>query len=58
MSSLPENTDFVGFNNAVDFQAVVRDLAGNVGFSDSQPTAPRFINALGEEKEGRPGPEW
>ena len=49
---LPENTDFVGFNNAVDFQAVVRDLAGNVGFSDSQPTAPRFINALGEEKEG------
>ena len=49
---LLENTDFVGFNNAVDFQAVVRDLAGNVGFSDSQPTAPRFINALGEEKEG------
>ena len=42
--------DFDGFNNAVDFQAVVRDLAGNLGFSDSQPTEPRFINALGEEK--------
>ncbi len=41
--------DFDGFNNAVDFQALVRDLAGNVGFSDSQPTAPRFINALGED---------
>ena len=42
---------FEAFNNAVDFQALVRDLAGNVGFSDSQPTAPRFINALGEEDE-------
>lgn len=41
---------FLGFNNAVDFQALVRDLAGNVGFSDSEPTAPRFINALGEEE--------
>ena len=28
---------FDGFNNAVDFQALVRDLAGNVGFSDSDP---------------------
>ncbi len=39
------------FNNAVDFQAVVRDLAGNVGFSDSDATKPRFIDALGEEKQ-------
>lgn len=46
-----EIAGFEGFNNAVDFQALVRDLAGNVGFSDSQPTAPRFINALGEEDE-------
>ena len=44
-----EDQDFV-FNNAVDFQAIVRDLAGNVGFSDSQPTAPRFIDALEEDK--------
>ncbi len=47
---LDATTDFDGFNNAVDFQALVRDLAGNVGFSDSDPTAPRFINALGEEE--------
>lgn len=43
--------DFEGFNNAVDFQAVVRDLAGNFGFSDSDAAKPRFINALGESKE-------
>ena len=43
--------DFPGFNNAVDFQAVVRDLAGNFGFSDSDHAKPRFINALGESKE-------
>ncbi len=49
--------DFDGFNNAVDFQALVRDLAGNVGFSDSQPTAPRFINALGEEKDADRDPD-
>ena len=54
---LPDDTDFIGFNNAVDFQAVVRDLAGNVGFSDSDPTGPRFINALGEEKEGDRDPD-
>ncbi len=40
-------TTFVGFNNAVDFQAVVRDLAGNFGFSDSDAANPRFINDLG-----------
>ena len=45
-----EADDFV-FNNAVDFQAIVQDLAGNVGFSDSNPSAPRFIDALGAEKE-------
>ena len=45
-----EDTGFE-FNNAVDFQAVVRDLAGNVGFSDSDTAKPRFIDALGEEKQ-------
>ena len=42
---------FTVFNHAVDFQAVVRDIAGNVGFSDSDVANPRFINALGQEKE-------
>ena len=33
----------------VDFQAFVVDLAGNVGFSDSDPNNPNFINDLGRE---------
>ena len=32
---------------AVDFQGVVIDLAGNIGFSDADPAAPSFINDLG-----------
>ena len=32
----------------IDFQAFVLDMAGNVGFSDSDPASPRFINDLGE----------
>ena len=40
---------FEGFNNAVDFQALVRDLAGNVGFSDSDPVNPRYIDDLGAD---------
>ncbi len=33
----------------VDFQAFVVDLAGNVGFSDSDPENPYFIDDLGQE---------
>ena len=43
------SADFPGFNNAVDFQALVRDLAGNVGFSDSDPVNPRYIDDLGAD---------
>ena len=43
------SADFLGFNNAVDFQALVRDLAGNVGFSDSDAVNPRFIDDLGAD---------
>ena len=32
----------------VDFQAFAVDRAGNIGFSDADPTNPRFINDLGE----------
>ena len=32
----------------VDFQAYVMDMAGNIGYSDSDPSAPRIINNLGE----------
>ncbi|MXX92378.1 MAG: hypothetical protein F4Y63_02845 [Chloroflexi bacterium] len=31
----------------IDFQAFVLDMAGNIGFSDSDPANPRFINDLG-----------
>lgn len=34
----------------VDFQAFVMDVAGNVGFSDSDPDNPYFINDLGKEE--------
>ena len=44
-----DSSDFVAFNNAVDFQALVRDLAGNIGFSDSDPVNPRFIDDLGAD---------
>ncbi len=42
--------DFV-FNHAIDFQASVRDLAGNIGFSDSDAANPRFIDDLGTKEE-------
>ena len=45
-----------GFNHKIEFQALVRDLAGNVGFSDSDPAKPRFINDLGEKNGERTVP--
>ena len=44
------------FNHKIEFQALVRDLAGNVGFSDSDPANPRFINDLGEKMGERTKP--
>ncbi len=41
------------YNNTVDIQAVVLDVAGNIGFSDSDPTGPTFINDLGTKKADR-----
>ncbi len=40
----------------IDFQAFVMDMAGNIGFSDSDPSNPRFINDLGEKKADRQAP--
>ena len=37
----------------IDFQAFVMDMAGNIGFSDSDPANPRFINDLGQESGKR-----
>ena len=43
----------------VDFQAFVMDMAGNIGFSDSDPSTPHYINDLGtketETKKRKPG---
>ena len=33
----------------IDFQAFVMDMAGNIGFSDSDPANPLYINDLGEK---------
>ena len=41
------------YNHTIDFQAVVADVAGNLGFSDSDNDGPRFINNLGEEWDDR-----
>lgn len=41
------------FNNTIDFQAVVMDRAGNLGFSDSDPSSPRFIHEYGITKSDR-----
>ena len=38
------------YNNTIDFQALVVDVAGNIGFSDSDDDGPRFINNYGEPK--------
>ena len=44
----PSNEDET-FNNTIDYHALVVDVAGNIGFSDSDNDGPRFINNLGEE---------
>ncbi len=43
------------YNNTIDIQAVVLDIAGNYGFSDSQPSDPTFIHDYGTEKKDRKG---
>ena len=44
------------YNHTIDFQGLVADIAGNIGFSDSDPDGPRFINNLGAEA-GKQKPE-
>ena len=40
------------YNNTIDFHALVADVAGNIGFSDSDDTGPRFINDYGKGTTG------
>ena len=41
------------YNNTIDFQALVADRAGNIGFSDSDAEGPGRINDLGEDDDDR-----
>ena len=41
------------YNHIIDIQAVVMDIAGNIGFSDSEPSDPTFIHDVGT----KPGPD-
>ena len=43
----PGDDDEERYNHVVDIQAVVMDVAGNIGFSDADPSAPNFIHDLG-----------
>ena len=47
--TLPNET----FNNTIDFQAAVMDRAGNIGFSDSDLSSPRFIHEFGIKSADR-----
>ena len=41
------------YNHTIDIQAVVLDIAGNIGFSDAEPSDPTFIHDLGTAKKDR-----
>ncbi len=41
------------YNNTIDFHALVADRAGNIGFSDSDDSGPRFIHDYGTKKADR-----
>ena len=44
------------YNNTIDIQAVVLDIAGNFGFSDSQASDPTFIHDFGTGTKDRDKP--
>ena len=43
----PDPADGNRYNHEIDIQAVVMDVAGNIGFSDSEPNDPTFIHDYG-----------
>ena len=49
----PGDDDGGRYNHHIDIQAVVLDVAGNIGFSDADPSAPAFIHDLGTEYKDR-----
>ena len=51
----PDEANDDRYNDHIDIQAVVMDVAGNIGFSDADPSAPTFIHDLGTAKKDRDG---
>ena len=49
----PGDDDGGRYNHHIDIQAVVLDVAGNIGFSDADPSAPAFIHDLGTDYKDR-----
>ena len=49
----PDEADDNRYNHEIDLQAVVMDIAGNIGFSDSEPSDPTFIHDYGTKKKDR-----
>ncbi len=49
----PDPEDDRRYNHIIDIQAVVMDVAGNIGFSDSEPSDPTFIHDFGTKKADR-----
>ena len=47
---IPDGEDL---NNTVDFQGFVLDIAGNIGFTDSEPIGPTFIRDYGTKSADR-----
>ncbi len=53
--SATDDTEVNPYNNTIDFHALVADVAGNIGFSDSDEAGPRFIYDYGKEKDRKTG---
>ena len=49
----PDEDEGNRYNNTIDIQAVVLDIAGNFGFSDSQASDPTFIHDYGTTTKDR-----
>ena len=49
----PPGGDDERYNHTIDIQGVVMDIAGNIGFSDSDPSDPTFIHDLGTAYKDR-----
>ena len=49
----PDKVDKGRYNHIIDIQAAVMDIAGNIGFSDSEPSDPTFIHDVGTTNDNK-----